>query len=97
VLHVVLLKPKTGATAAQFAALWSALEGLKDRIPGIASVACGPNASPEGLEQGYTQGFVMRFDDAQARDAYLPHPEHQAVIPLVLAVAESVLVFDLAG
>ncbi len=40
-------------------------------------------------------GFVITFADAAARDAYLPHPAHVAVQPLVRAVAAEVLVFDL--
>ena len=37
----------------------------------------------------------MTFESAAARDIYLPHPDHLAVVPLVHAVAEQVLVFDL--
>ncbi len=94
-LHVVLIKPKSSATEIDFAALWETIAGLKDRIPGIVGVTCGPNVSIEGLEQGYTQGFVMRFEGKAARDAYIPHPEHVAVVPQVLAVAEQVMVYDL--
>jgi hypothetical protein len=95
VLHVVLLQPRAGTTEDQVAELWRAMDGLRSAIPGIAEIACGPNTSPEGLEQGYTLGFVVRFVDAAARDTYLPHPAHLAVVPLVQAVADRVLVYDL--
>lgn len=95
ILHVVLMQPRVDVRAGQVDDLWRALRALAGEIPGIEDVTCGANTSPEGLEQGYTLGFVVRFADADARDAYLPHPAHVAVIPLVQAVAERVLVFDL--
>ena len=94
-LHVVLMQPRSHVDAARVEDLWQALRGLAAVIPGIEDVSCGPNTSPEGLEQGFTLGFVVRFTDAAARDGYVPHPAHVAVIPLVQAVAERVLVFDL--
>lgn len=94
-LHVVLMQPRADVDAEQVDHLWRLLRALAGGIPGIEDVICGPNANPEGLEQGYTLGFVVRFADAAARDGYLPHPAHIAVIPLVQAVAERVLVFDL--
>lgn len=94
-LHVVLMRPRPSIEAAHVDELWLALRSLAHEIGGIEDVSCGENASPEGLDQGYTLGFVVRFADAAARDAYLPHPAHVAVIPLVQAVAEQVLVFDL--
>lgn len=92
--HVVLLKLKAGATEAEIAAAREAVVGLRERIPGIESIDWGPNTSPEGLAQGYDIGVVMRFAQAGVRDVYLPHPDHQAIVPYVLAVAETVLVFD---
>lgn len=93
--HIVLLKPKADADEQRIAALWAGIAGLQGLIPGIVSIRLGPNSSPEGLEQGFTLGFVVTFESAQARDGYLPHPDHIAVVPLVHAVAETVLVFDL--
>ncbi|MFM9105775.1 MAG: Dabb family protein [Chloroflexota bacterium] len=96
-LHIVLLQPKPGATEEQFGDLWREIGHMAGRIPGIVSVAFGPNRSVENLEQGYTQGFTVRFTDRAARDSYLPHPDHLAVVPFVRAVADRVLVFDLEG
>ena len=40
----------------------------------------------------------MTFEDAAARDAYLPHPDHQQVVerllPLLEGGIEGVLTFD---
>lgn len=93
--HIVLLKPKVDVDPAAIAALWAGLGGLTTSIPGIHSLAVGENISPEGKDQGFTLGFVMTFTDASALERYLPHPEHIAVIPLVQAVADDVLVFDI--
>jgi len=95
--HVVLLKLKPGASDAEVATARDAVVGLRDRIPGIRSIDWGPNISPEGLGQGYDIGVVMVFEDAAVLDVYLPHPDHQAIVPSVLAVADRVLVFDLGA
>jgi hypothetical protein len=93
--HIVLIKPKSGVDAAAVTALWSGVGGLVDRIPGITNLAVGENVSPEGKDLGFTLGFIVTFRDRAALDAYLPHPDHVAVVPLVHAVAEDTLVFDL--
>jgi hypothetical protein len=71
--------------------------GFRDAIPGILSVVEGPSVSPEGLEEGFDYGFVIRFADAAARDAYLPDPVHLVLAELIGANAERVLVYDLEG
>ncbi len=95
ILHVVLLRPRPGIASAAIDDLNAAVAGLRDKIAGIRSVSWGDNVSPEGLGRGYRHGFVVTFEDAAARDAYLPHPDHLAVVPLVRAVAADVLVYDL--
>jgi hypothetical protein len=92
--HVVLIKPKQDVDQSAVAALWSGIAGLKGRIPGIEAIALGDNVSPEGKDQGFTLGFVVTFADRAALDAYLPHPDHITVVPLVRTVAEDVIVFD---
>ena len=95
--HIVLLKLKPGVTEEQAAELLTALTDLKDRgtIPGILHVSGGYNNSPEGKSQGYDWGFVMWFEDAAARDRYLPHPEHKELGGRYVApICDDVLVFD---
>lgn len=93
--HIVLLRPRAETTEADVDALRAGVLGLQTQIPGIVDIAWGANVSVEPLDQGYLLGFVVRFVDASARDAYLPHPAHAAIVPQVHAVAERVLVFDL--
>ena len=92
--HIVLFRFKSTATDALIAEAFQSLAGLKDLIPGITEFMGGAYASPEGLNQGYTHGFVMTFDNAEARDAYLPHPEHERVKSKITPLVESVVAFD---
>ena len=79
--HVVLCRFRKDADVA---AIFAAIEGLKQKIPGILAVTCGSDCSPEGLQKGFTHGFTVDFTDAAARDAYLPHPDHQVVAKMVV-------------
>ncbi len=92
--HIVLLKFKPTTTEALIEDAFQNLAGLKGLIPGIAEFVGGPYSSPEGLNQGYTHGFVMTFDSPEARDAYLPHPEHERVKSKIAPLVESVVAFD---
>ena len=69
---------------------------LKGKIPGIVAVEHGVNNSPEKKNLGFTHVFLITFEDATARDAYLPHPEHQKFGALLgsLSVMEDVFVVD---
>ena len=67
---------------------------LKSVIPGITGYEFGPYKSPEGLNKGFTHGFVMTFDKPESRDVYLPHPEHEKVKAEALQIIEDVIAFD---
>jgi len=92
--HIAFLKFKPSCTPADIARLWRLIEDLPRQIPGILDFTWGPNVSSEGLDQGFTHSFVMVFESAAARDAYLPHPAHQAVVQELLPQLESVIVCD---
>lgn len=95
--HVVLLRWQPGASEAAKDAAATALAALPSKVPGIVRYTAGVQNSPEGKGHGYDWGFVMTFTDAAARDAYLPHPEHQRVVAEMLApIVADVLAFDLA-
>ena len=86
--HVVLFKARKDASPQEIASAYAALSGLKETVPGILHFAIGPNASPEGMNRGYDHGFVVDFTGAAARDAYLPHPEHQKAAAALVAICE---------
>ena len=95
--HVVLLALRDGVNDAELERFDELLASLPSRIKGIEYVRSGRSSSPEGLEQGYTYGFVVCFADAGARDRYLPHPEHEPISAMAQQLSERVLVFDIAS
>ncbi|OMH29518.1 Dabb family protein [Motiliproteus sp. MSK22-1] len=96
--HMVLLKCRNDVPEQQLTAMFDALAALVNKIPGLESYCGGENNSPEGIARGYTHAFYMQFADAQSRDNYLPHPDHEVVKKLIAAVLEDcnepVLVID---
>lgn len=96
--HVVLLKFKSSTSPQKVRELFAALAGLKGKIPGLLDFSGGPYSSGEGLNKGFSHGFVMTFADAASRDAYLPHPEHEKVKQLIFPELEGgldgVVAFD---
>lgn len=92
--HITLLKFKAGTSAAQIDQVFSDLLDLSESIPGVEDYIAGPNNSPEGQCKGFTHGFIMTFADAAARDAYLPHPDHERFKSAALPLIEDVAVFD---
>lgn len=82
--HTVFVCFKPDADARKILA---ALTALKLKIPGIIAISAGVDCSPEGLQRSHTHGFTVDFRDAAARDAYLPHPEHQKVGAMIVAAA----------
>lgn len=96
VRHIVIFKYKASATPEQINEVTTAFRDLKDKIPGIVSFEHGVNNSPENLNKGFTHVYQLTFENAAARDAYLPHPEHKKFGALLgrLGVLEEPFVVD---
>ena len=77
VRHIVIFKYKPDASSDQIQQITDAFRALRDQIPGIRSFEHGINNSPEDKNLGFTHVYTLTFDNLQARDAYLPHPQHQ--------------------
>ena len=92
--HVVLFAFRDDAPEDRIRAIEVAFAALKDEIPGVIDLEWGTNESPEGLDQGFTHCFVVTFQDAAARDAYLPHPAHIAFGAILEPCLDRVLVLD---
>lgn len=96
--HLVLFQFRRDVTKQAVEEVFEDLRGLSRDIDGIVAFRGGAYASPEGLNQGFTHGFVMTFDCEASRDAYLPHPAHQQVvdklIPMLEGGIQGVLAFD---
>lgn len=84
VKHVVLFRFKSSTPESRIKEIYAALDGLCEKIPGLVDFSGGAYSSGEGLNKGFTHGFVMTFESAAARDAYLPHPEHEVVKSKIL-------------
>jgi hypothetical protein len=81
-------------TPEQIDGCFAEMRGMIGKIPGLLAMEHGPYDSPEGLNDGFTHGFIMSFDTAANRDAYLPHPEHERVKQIVVPCLARVVVFD---
>ena len=98
VRHIVVFKYKPDATPEQIKQVTDAFRDLQKKIPGITAFEDGVNNSPEKKNLGFTHVYMVTFEDAAARDAYLPHPEHAKFGQLLgkLGVVADVFVVDYA-
>lgn len=94
--HLVLLKFTDDATPARRSELAAAFAGMASKIAQVQSLEWGTNTSPEGLDKGFTQRFLATFAGVADRDAYLPHPAHQAFVSELQPWLADVLVVDYA-
>ena len=94
VQHIVLFKFKPEITEEKIKEIFAQLAELPKKIPGIIYYASGPNCSNQGLNKSYSDGFIMTFESIEARDAYLPHPEHKKVAQEIIKNTDDVIVFD---
>jgi hypothetical protein len=96
VRHVVVFKYKPGTTPEQIKQVTDAFRDLGKKIPGIVGFETGVNDSPEKKNLDFTHVYMLTFEDAAARDAYLPHPEHKKFGQLLgqLGVVADVFVVD---
>jgi hypothetical protein len=76
--HVVFFKFKPSASNDAVVAIENAFRAFCAELPFVRGFEWGRNSSPEGLDQGFTHCFIVSFDGPEGRDAYLPHPAHQA-------------------
>jgi hypothetical protein len=98
--HCVFVKFRSDVPPTERQGIYDQLAALRGHLTGIGAMSFGPNISPEGLHQGFADGFTIDFADAAARDAYLADAEHKkAGSRLVLASeggVKGLLVFDIA-
>ena len=92
--HVVLFKFKDSAAPADVQQIEEAFRALPAQIDVIQEFEWGTDVSVEGKAEGYTHCFFVTFADAAGRDAYLPHPAHQAFGQVLRPHLDKVLVFD---
>src|SRR5262245_61983004 len=84
VQHMVVVRFKGNVGATQIEEMMDELRQFWNSTPGITYHAAGEYASPEGLNQGYTHGFLVTFASPADRDAYLRNPEHDRLVARIL-------------
>lgn len=94
VVHVVCFKFKEGVTQEQIDKVCKDFALLRKKAPGIVKYQAGVNNSPEGLNKGFTHCFIVTFQDAKARDEYIPHPAHQEFVATLKDLIADVFVVD---
>lgn len=92
--HVVLFKYKPEVTPAQLDEINRAFQDLKRQIPEVRDFERGINNSPEGLNKGFTHGYLITFASEEDRAAYLPHPAHKKFVELIGGKLDEPFVFD---
>ncbi|WEX77362.1 Dabb family protein [Sinorhizobium numidicum] len=98
--HCVFIRFRQEVSEAEKAAIFAEIAVLSERLSGFLGAHIGANVSPEtGMDKGYSQGFIVDFADAAARDAYLDDPEHRRAGGKIVAAAQGgvqgVFVYDL--
>lgn len=98
--HCVFIRFRTDVSQAEKEGIWTDIRALKAVIPGYLAAFIGNNVSPEtGMDKGFSEGFVIDFEDPAVRDAYLVHPDHERAGGRIVAAAEGgvagVLVYDI--
>ena len=76
--HVVLFKFHDNTSNDRVEEIERAFRALCAELPFVKDFEWGRNSSPENLNEGYTHCFIVTFANEKDRDAYLPHPAHQA-------------------
>lgn len=94
VKHFGVFQFKDHITPAQIDRCFASMHAMVGEIPGLTEMVHGPYKSDEGLNDGFSHGFIMTFESPEARDAYLPHPVHERVKEIVVPCLERVIVFD---
>jgi hypothetical protein len=92
--HVVLFKFKPTIAEETVRAIEVAFRALGAEVPFVTGFEWGRNSSPEGLDQGFTHCFIVTFAGPEERDAYLPHPAHQAFVRRLEPALEKACVVD---
>ncbi len=97
VRHLLLLTFRRGVTPEQIQASFDQFRALTKKISGITGFEHGVHDSPEGKNRGFTHACLLTFESIQARDNYLPHPDHLEFGRLYLGpIVQEILVFDYA-
>lgn len=92
--HILLVEFKPESAPEQINAVRRAFLEIPQQVEGVTHVEWGKNDSPEGKNRGFTHCIQMTFNNEAARQAYLPHPSHDALKDIFRPVIKNIIVFD---
>lgn len=92
--HAVFFKFADDAAKADVEKVEQAFAALPSKIDAIRAFEWGTNNSPEKKNDGFTHCFFVTFGSEKDREVYLPHPDHQAFVEVLLPVLDKVRVLD---
>jgi hypothetical protein len=92
--HILLLEPRSDATAEAIDVARAAITSLVGRIPGLLNCHWGENIAAKERQAGFTHGFTMDFVDQASLDGYGPHADHRPAAALVRAAFGRIVVLD---
>lgn len=92
--HVVFFKFKPDTDEAKLKEIVDAFRTLPSKIDVIKDFEYGTDVGVENLSKGFTHCFFVTFADEKGRDAYLPHPAHEAFVKIVKPHLDDVCVVD---
>lgn len=97
--HCVFIRFKPDTADSQKEEIYRDIAALVGRIDGMLAVHAGPNQSPEGLDKGHGDGFVIDFADRAAAQRYQDDPDHKKAGAKIVAQAvggkDGVFVYDI--
>ncbi|PSK40255.1 hypothetical protein B9Z65_8195 [Elsinoe australis] len=102
VVHVVLFEWKASASAETVNAACQRMLALKDKCTHpktgqkyVKSYGGGRDNSPEGMQGGFTHGFVFEFENEADRDYYTKDdPIHQEFVGSIKDIIQNARVVD---
>ncbi|MBD8876212.1 Dabb family protein [Roseibium polysiphoniae] len=99
ILHCVFCNFRADSPPAERSKVFQELQDFSVTLDGVLGFEFGPNLDFERKSQAYDEGFVIRFKDVSALEAYANHPVHRALggrlCDLCEGGADGIVVFDL--
>jgi hypothetical protein len=92
--HLLFLKYKEDATAEDIKDVEESVAKLAENNKGVKSFEWGKNNSPETHDEGFTDAFIMTFEDLDALKKYADSSEHQKVVEKIIAASQAGRVLD---
>jgi hypothetical protein len=89
--HLVIMKIREPAPQSQLQNLFRECEHQLEKIPGVVSVSIGANFRPN---PSYTHALLIRFENREALESFMPHPSHVAAGTRLQALFTDFVIVD---